>query len=304
MPKNTPHSVLYLSLLASADSGIFKYLTVLKLSFPTFPSPPFQDISLSLRSTIHLFALTYHGLSFDSFKISASTIYISCAALIATMLLLHIPIVASFLVTGLPFTTAHLLSTNSPATPTILQTESPATQTLVYRQASPTPTLPPTITGEYFMTTKYITIDGFTNDHATKHPETITLALPTCHQTIPPDNNGYLPPGTCGAMYNYYPSFAAAIVAAVVFGALTIAHTGLAAVYKKVRINGFLRKKEDVVLRMKSNMKWILEILLGDNHGQSMGNHRVRHSSRLNTPTAKFVSSTRFPTLCPSCTSL
>ncbi|ETN41095.1 uncharacterized protein HMPREF1541_03030 [Cyphellophora europaea CBS 101466] len=63
----------------------------------------------------------------------------------------------------------------------------------------------------------------------------LSLDLPssTCTQTIEPDRNGYVPPGTCGALWAYYPSFAAAVAFAVLFGALLIAHLGQAILYKK-----------------------------------------------------------------------
>jgi hypothetical protein len=85
-----------------------------------------------------------------------------------------------------------------------------------------------------FMTTKYITIAGVTNDHVTLSPQTISIAVPTCIQTITPDKNGYVPPGTCHALYDYYPSFAAALAFSVFFGILTIAHISQAAFFKTV----------------------------------------------------------------------
>jgi len=51
--------------------------------------------------------------------------------------------------------------------------------------------------------------------------------------TITPDKNGYVPPGTCDANYDYYPSFAAALVGAAIFGALSLVHTGQAIWFKK-----------------------------------------------------------------------
>jgi hypothetical protein len=85
-----------------------------------------------------------------------------------------------------------------------------------------------------FMTTNYITIPGVTNDHVTLAPQTISIAVPTCIQTITPDKNGYVPPGTCNALYDYYPSFAAALVFSIIFGMLTIAHIGQAVFFKTV----------------------------------------------------------------------
>jgi hypothetical protein len=85
-----------------------------------------------------------------------------------------------------------------------------------------------------FITTELINIAGVTNAHVTIAEKTITIAIPTCIQTITPDKNGYVPPGTCNAMYDYYPSFTAAIIVSVAFGVLTVAHTAQAAIYRKV----------------------------------------------------------------------
>ena len=89
-------------------------------------------------------------------------------------------------------------------------------------------------TGE-FITTKVITIPGATNPHVTIPEKTIQIAIPTCIQIIIPDTNGYVPPGTCGALYEDYPNFAAVVVASVVFGILSVVHIMQAAVFKKVR---------------------------------------------------------------------
>lgn len=60
------------------------------------------------------------------------------------------------------------------------------------------------------------------------------LPTPTCTQTITPDKNGFVPPGTCGSLYNYYPSFAAAVVASVFFGAISLVHLGQTVYFKTV----------------------------------------------------------------------
>jgi hypothetical protein len=98
------------------------------------------------------------------------------------------------------------------------------TALLIPRQTSApqsTPTLDPAPLVSYFTTTKQITIPGVTNPHVTLPAKTIDITIPTCIKTITPDENGYVPPGTCGALYDYYPSFAAAVAAAVIFGILT-----------------------------------------------------------------------------------
>jgi hypothetical protein len=96
---------------------------------------------------------------------------------------------------------------------------------------SPSPTAAPT---GVFITTKYNIIPGVTNDYVTIPEKTIAIAIPTCIQTIIPDNNGFVPPGTCGSLYDYYPSFVAAVVTSVLFGVLTFAHIVQAVKLKKV----------------------------------------------------------------------
>ncbi|KAF2429253.1 hypothetical protein EJ08DRAFT_661789 [Tothia fuscella] len=61
----------------------------------------------------------------------------------------------------------------------------------------------------------------------------IHLPTPTCTRTIQPDNNGYLPPVTCKALYNHYPLLTAAIVMSFVFGLTAVAHTTQAIISKK-----------------------------------------------------------------------
>ncbi|KAI1874995.1 hypothetical protein JX265_003679 [Neoarthrinium moseri] len=90
-----------------------------------------------------------------------------------------------------------------------------------------------------FMTTKQITVGGITNAHATVPAQTVDIVIPTCIQTITPDANGYVPPGECGALWAYYPSFIAAVIFAILFGVLTITHVWQAVHYKKVRVNAF-----------------------------------------------------------------
>ena len=124
-----------------------------------------------------------------------------------------------------------------------------------------------------FMTTIYNVIPGQTNDHVTLAGQTIAIAVPTCIQTITPDKNGYVPPGTCGALYDYYPSFAAAVVFAILFGILTVAHIAQAAVFKKVRWDPGVSRRSKKLTRHPN-----LEILLGTHHGLYLGDDFL-HSS-------------------------
>lgn len=110
---------------------------------------------------------------------------------------------------------------NTTAAPTILQRD--ATTTALSASTSPV----------YFLTTNYVTIAGVTNAHVTVPAKTISFAVPTCIQTLTPDKNGYLLPGTCNALYDYYPSSALALTFATIFGVLTLAHLTQAVFYKK-----------------------------------------------------------------------
>ncbi|KAI1104984.1 RTA1 like protein-domain-containing protein [Jackrogersella minutella] len=91
----------------------------------------------------------------------------------------------------------------------------------------------PTATGVDFLTTEHVTVSGVTNEHVTVAGHTIDIAIPTCIQTITPDANGYLPPGTCHALWDYYPSFSAALAFTVIFGLLTLAHLYQSIAYRK-----------------------------------------------------------------------
>ncbi|RYO88813.1 hypothetical protein DL766_010244 [Monosporascus sp. MC13-8B] len=101
------------------------------------------------------------------------------------------------------------------------------------RQASSTVTNAPTTSPLYFLTSQYVTVPGVTNEHVTVPDKTITMVLPTCIQTIEPDANGYLPPGTCHAIWDYYPSFSGSLTFLLLFALLTVAHVYQAAMYKK-----------------------------------------------------------------------
>lgn len=96
-------------------------------------------------------------------------------------------------------------------------------------QLLPTPTTPPSLASR-------AADPSFTGVSITPFSKvSISLDLPTstCSQTITPDKNGYVPPGSCGALWNYNPSFPAAIAFSVLFGALLIAHLAQAIQYKK-----------------------------------------------------------------------
>lgn len=125
-----------------------------------------------------------------------------------------------------------LLATTALVTgiPTQLPRQAEITTSALSTQPATTPI--PTGT---FTTTIYQTIEGVTNAHVTVPPKTLALAIPTCIPTILPDENGYVPPGECGAIWNYYPSFTGAVVLAVIFAVLAAAHIFQAVYYHKVR---------------------------------------------------------------------
>ncbi|RDW73413.1 hypothetical protein BP6252_07320 [Coleophoma cylindrospora] len=122
-----------------------------------------------------------------------------------------------------------LLSSTAIAMVTALTTPTPTSTlnsvaTQVVREAATITPSASTSQAVYFISTEHITIPGVTNDHVTIPGKTIDIAIPTCIQTITPDANGYLPPGTCNALWDYYPNFSAAVVFAILFGILTIVH--------------------------------------------------------------------------------
>jgi hypothetical protein len=54
--------------------------------------------------------------------------------------------------------------------------------------------------------------------------------------TVTPDKNGYVPEWACNANYMYYPSFAAALTFAILFGITTILHIYQTFTHKKLRL--------------------------------------------------------------------
>ena len=173
-----------------------------------------KNVPLSINST---FTASFSQSPVPNFIITTHYIYLVCCGLIATMLLIRFTLLAAVLETG-AFALAVSTAFSAP-TPTLAPRET-ATGT--------------TTSAIEFMTTNYITIPGITNDHVTLSPQTISIAVPTCIQTITPDKNGYVSPGTCHALYDYYPSFTAALAFSVIFGMLTIAHIAQAALFKTV----------------------------------------------------------------------
>lgn len=53
---------------------------------------------------------------------------------------------------------------------------------------------------------------------------------------VTPDKNGYVPQYACGSNYNYYPSFAAALIFTIAFGIPFFVHIFQAFYYKKMRL--------------------------------------------------------------------
>ena len=146
------------------------------------------------------------------------------------MLFLSIILLASTV-----FTATNALALSTTTTILTLTTASPILQRDATTTASTASTSP-----VYFLTTNYVTIPGVTNPHVTIPAKTVSIPVPTCVQTLTPDKNGYLPPGTCNALYNYYPSFTSALAFAAIFGVLTLAHIIQAVLYKKVFLSPLL----------------------------------------------------------------
>jgi hypothetical protein len=118
---------------------------------------------------------------------------------------------------------------------TSVLTPTPSLTTLIARETSVATPSPAQTTGVDFITTEHITIAGETNAYHTQAAKTIEIAIPTCIQTITPDPNGHVPPGTCGALWDYYPSFVAALIFTGIFGVLTITHVYQAVKLRKVQ---------------------------------------------------------------------
>lgn len=102
--------------------------------------------------------------------------------------------------------------------------------------STPIPTAVTTLVTALVPRAQFITIDPITLPDETIAGKTITLDIPECSPTIAPDSNGYVPPGSCNAQYNYYPSFAAALVAAICFGVVTFVHIAEGIKYKQVSL--------------------------------------------------------------------
>lgn len=126
-------------------------------------------------------------------------------------------LMALMLTTG---SAAFVFQTTQEPVPTVLQT--------------PSPTIVTTFITALVPRTQFITIDPITLPHQTIAAQTITLDIPECSPTIAPDSNGYVPPDSCNAQYNYYPSFAAALIATIFFGVVTFVHIAEGIKYKKV----------------------------------------------------------------------
>ncbi|PVH74825.1 hypothetical protein DL98DRAFT_551951 [Cadophora sp. DSE1049] len=116
-------------------------------------------------------------------------------------------------------------STLAISLPTLVSVHITTTHTILHPRVDIT--IPPVIIPS-------ITISEFKYTHSKFSLKSLSLNLPTptCVQTIIPDKNGFVPPGTCNALWNYYPSFVAAIVTAGIFGAITLVHIGEAIYFK------------------------------------------------------------------------
>jgi len=93
-------------------------------------------------------------------------------------------------------------------------------------------------------------------------------ATTSCVSAVP-GKNGYVPPSACNAVYDYNPSFAAAIIFAVTFGILTGVHLIQAVSYRRVSsLSGLLYENCDDTDNTECG---IIEVLLGHYHGWILG---------------------------------
>ena len=108
----------------------------------------------------------------------------------------------------------------------------PSVSAIAHPAVTPAPALPPSLG---------LRAPDPSPDKASIKPFTLAsihLDLPsnTCHPTIAPDKNGFVPPTECNALYRFYPSFAAAVIFSLLFGVVTVAHVAQAAAYRKVSL--------------------------------------------------------------------
>lgn len=102
--------------------------------------------------------------------------------------------------------------------------------------------------------------------------------------TAIPDKNGHVPINDCRALYNYYPSFAAAILFCIIFGISFCLHTVQAIVWRKVKSFWF----EILEVKLCANSKsWTVEVLLGVDYGRRLGASGVYPSHSLDTTSNK-----------------
>jgi hypothetical protein len=143
-------------------------------------------------------------------------------------------------------------------------------------QAGITPLATPDTSVEYYTSTNLITIPGETNDVLTRAGQTITIAIPTCRQTAIPDSNGHVPAGSCGALWNYYPSFTAAAVFTALFIVLLAVHSWQAIAYRKVREYplAVFQWNYERLMGMPLTKFATAEVVLGHHNSLCMGDDR------------------------------
>lgn len=136
---------------------------------------------------------------------------------------------------SLPLLSTLLLPTLSAAFPTSVP--SPALIARASITTPPLPTTPPARRDDDFK----LSLDIPQVSIAQPSIPSLSLDLPaqTCtpgfESYATPGLDGYVPAGSCNALWVYFPNFAAAIAFSVLFGILTIAHIGQAVMYR----NGF-----------------------------------------------------------------
>lgn len=128
---------------------------------------------------------------------------------------------------------------------------------LVLAYAVPNPTITPA-------PQLYLRSPGPSPEKISIKPFTLqSLNLPsnTCHPTIAPDKNGFVPPSECNALYRFYPSFGAAILFSILFGIVTVTHISQAAAYKKASsFPGWVgvEKADELMLTVLQKFCWVI----------------------------------------------
>jgi hypothetical protein len=98
-----------------------------------------------------------------------------------------------------------------------------------------------------------------------------TSATATCITGVP-GKYGYVNPSDCNSLWNFQPSYSAAIAFSVLFAIVTVAHLTQGILYKKVSCLNFLHTRLLMLTLPKA-------VLLGSHNGLHLGDNSLRNSS-------------------------